>query len=43
MAIKLVIDDASLSPSLCTDFKNVGRPVQSDFIIIGSLLHSVVL
>ena len=29
MAIKLAIDDASLSPSPCTDFRNVGRPVQS--------------
>ena len=29
MAVKLAIDDAGLSPSLCTDFRNVGRPVQS--------------
>ena len=29
MAIKLAIDEAGLSPSLCTDFINVGRPVQS--------------
>ena len=29
MAVKLAIDDASLSPSPCTDFRNVGGPVQS--------------
>ena len=49
MAIKLAIDDASLSPSPCTGFRNVGRPVQSGcypytkiFIGIDSLQTAVV-
>ena len=49
MAVKLAIDDASLSPSPCTDFRNVSRPVQSGcyphtkiFIGIDSLLATVV-
>ena len=49
MAIKLVIADAGLSPSLCADFRNVGRPVQSGcypytkiFIEVHSLLTAVV-
>ena len=49
MAVKLAIDDASLSPSPCVDFRNVGRPVQSGcypytkiFIGIDSLQTAVV-
>ena len=49
MAVKLAIDDTDLSSSPCTDFRNVGGPVQSRcypctkvFIGIGSLYTAVV-
>ena len=46
MAVKLAIDDVNLSPSPCTNFRNVGGPVQSGcyphtkiFIGIDSLIR----